>query len=412
MQQQEHGIPVLRFPEFIEKWKNVRFDNVGTVIRGASPRPKGDPRYYGGTVPRLMVEDVARDGKYVNPISDSLTEEGAQLSRFCSKGTLTIVCSGTAKTVGQAAFLAKDACIHDGFLALINIKEGYSQDFIYYVVQKFQEHSERMATHGGTFINLTTSILKDFTRGFPSYKEQQKIAAFLGAVDEKIGFLQDKKDLLEKYKKGCMQKLFSQEIRFTDDSGKAFPDWKMYELDELFSAQRGQGLSKGAIEENGENPCILYGELYTTYKEVITEVKSYTNEDSGKKSKKGDLLVPSSTTTTGIDLANVTMLPYDDVYLGGDITIMRSKKEVNSLFYAYYLTNYKKYEIAQHAQGSTIVHLYFDHFKKIKVDYPSPNEQKKIADFLSAIDDKIALVSEELEKAMLFKKGLLQQMFV
>ena len=98
-----------------EQWHVLSLSQVGRVIRGASPRPKGDKRFYGGNIPRLMVEDVTRDGKWVTPSVDFLTDEGAKRSRPCKKGTLTIVCSGV---VGIPSFLAVDACIHDGFLAL------------------------------------------------------------------------------------------------------------------------------------------------------------------------------------------------------------------------------------------------------------------------------------------------------
>lgn len=271
-----------------------------------------------------------------------------------------------------------------------------------------------LASPGGAGRNKTLGQ-KEFSElkvTVPQVEEQKKIAAFLGTIDKKIEQLQAKKYLLESYKDGCMQKLFSQELRFTSDNGASFPDWENYEIDKVFKHYKGYGLSKGAIAEEGQYPCVLYGELYTTYPEKISQIQSYTNEDSGTKSQKGDLLVPSSTTTSGIDLANITVLPIENVRIGGDITIMRPKKSLNELFYAYYLTHYKKHEIAKYAQGITIVHLYFNHFKKIKIDYPHPDEQKKIANFLSAIDDKISVVAEELNKAKTFKKGLLQKMFV
>lgn len=111
-------------------WLVEAVGDLSTVIRGASPRPKGDPRYYNGSVPRLMVEDVTRDGKWVTPKVDSLTEMGARLSRYLTKGDFVVVCSGT---VGVPAILAVDACIHDGFLGLVNVNENrVSKDFLYW----------------------------------------------------------------------------------------------------------------------------------------------------------------------------------------------------------------------------------------------------------------------------------------
>lgn len=110
-----------------EDWESVPLGRVAQIIRGASPRPKADSRYYGGVIPRLMVQDVTRDGKLVTPSIEFLTDAGAKLSRFCKAGTLTVVCSGT---VGVPSILSIDACIHDGFLALVNIRKNSSVTFL------------------------------------------------------------------------------------------------------------------------------------------------------------------------------------------------------------------------------------------------------------------------------------------
>ena len=146
-----------------EGWNTLSVGRIARVIRGASPRPKGDSRYYGGNIPRLMVADVTRDGKYVIPKIDFLTETGAQQSRMMPAGTLTIVCSGT---VGIPSILAVDACIHDGFLALAEISDNYDIEYLYYVFSRLQRDFDSVATHGGVFTNLTTSILKEFGTSF------------------------------------------------------------------------------------------------------------------------------------------------------------------------------------------------------------------------------------------------------
>jgi restriction endonuclease S subunit len=164
-------------------WKHVSVGEIATVVRGASPRPKGDPRYYGGSIPRLMVADVTRDGKFVTPSIDYLTEAGAARSRPMKKGTLTIVCSGA---VGVPSILAVDACIHDGFLALTNVSTHVDIEFLYEVFSTLGTKFERSATHGGVFTNLTTGILRGFQILLPPHSEQLRIAEILRTWDEAI----------------------------------------------------------------------------------------------------------------------------------------------------------------------------------------------------------------------------------
>jgi type I restriction enzyme, S subunit len=192
-------------------WNVAQLQELGSVIRGASPRPQGDPRYYGGNVPRLMGADVTRDGKWVTPKIDFLTEAGAKLSRPCPKGTLTVICSGD---VGIPAFLAVDACIHDGFLALINIDdETVSKDYLYHVIFSLKQRLDSSATHGGVFTNLTTGIFKEFQISLPPLIEQRRIAQALDAMDEKLVALKTKQSHYQSLKRGLMQKLLTGQWR-------------------------------------------------------------------------------------------------------------------------------------------------------------------------------------------------------
>ncbi|MDX5977942.1 restriction endonuclease subunit S [Vreelandella alkaliphila] len=151
-------------------------DQICTIVRGSSPRPKGDSRYYGGSIPRLMVEDIVRDGKYVKPCIDYLTEEGAKKSRLKEKGTLVIVCSGTPGTVGKPSFLDFSACIHDGIISLDNIDESIvRKEYLYYLLLLNQRQIFNLATHGGTFVNLTTSIVKKMSYIFPELSYQDHV---------------------------------------------------------------------------------------------------------------------------------------------------------------------------------------------------------------------------------------------
>lgn len=161
-----------------------------TIARGSSPRPKGDARYYGGSIPRLMVEDIVRDGKYVSPCIDYLTEAGAERSRLKEKGSLVIVCSGTPGTVGRPAILNFPACIHDGIISLDNIDETIvRKDYLYYLLLLNQRQIYNMATHGGTFVNLTTSIVKKMKFVFPTLEYQDRLISVLDHFEEQVGLL-------------------------------------------------------------------------------------------------------------------------------------------------------------------------------------------------------------------------------
>jgi type I restriction enzyme S subunit len=155
------------------------------IVRGSSPRPKGDKRYYGGSIPRLMVEDVTRDGMYVQPIIDFLTEEGAELSRPMNKGDLTMVVSGSP---GVPAILSIDSCIHDGFVGFRELdKQKINTEFLYYWFLFRLVETDSHAT-GAIFRNLTTDQIKDIdVPVFPLNKQHQIAAhlkALLSAVEE------------------------------------------------------------------------------------------------------------------------------------------------------------------------------------------------------------------------------------
>ena len=195
-----------------ETWKCRQIGEIAKVIRGASPRPKGDPLFYGGEVPRLMVQDVTRDGKYVTPSIDFLTSEGAKKSRPMVAGSLVMVCSGE---VGVPAILAVDACIHDGFLGFTEINKDCDLEFLYYSFDSLRQSFHSSATHGGVFTNLTTGIVKDFLIALPPKQEQIRIAKILSEVDLRIKVLNAKKELTIRLKQGLLKYLLFGKIRVT-----------------------------------------------------------------------------------------------------------------------------------------------------------------------------------------------------
>ncbi len=158
----------------------MKIQDVCEVVRGSSPRPQGDSRYYGGPVPRLMVADVTRDGMYVTPHIDSLTEEGAARSRPMKAGDLVIAVSGAP---GLPAILKTDACIHDGFVGLRNLdQETVNPEFLYRYLYYVKTQSGHGAV-GAIFKNLTSDQIRDLEIPLPPLPEQKRIADILDKAD-------------------------------------------------------------------------------------------------------------------------------------------------------------------------------------------------------------------------------------
>ncbi len=404
--------PELRFPEFDECWKLLRLGNITSKIgSGKTPRG-GESNYQLYGVPFIRSQNVQNGSLELDDTHIPL-EIHEEMSNSKTK-PFDILLNITGASIGRCCIVPEDlkeANVNQ-HVAIIRIESGeplFYQNFI--ISHSGQKLIYQQQTTGGKE-GLNFKSIRNFKVPSPSVEEQQKIANFLKAIDKRIKLLKTKKDALEDYKTSLMQKLFSQEIRFKQDDGSDFPEWEEKKLSALFNGKKGKGLPKSSIIEEGKYPCVLYGELYTKYDEVIERVISYTHSEDGVQSHKGDLLMPTSTTTTGIDLANVTALNIEDVRLGGDISILRKKVELNTIFYAYYLSNYKKNELAKYAQGITIVHLYFSHLKNIKVDFPQVNEQNKIAEFLLKVERKKFKIDDFISDLGMFKKAMLQKIFV
>lgn len=267
----------------------------------------------------------------------------------------------------------------------------------------------------GTVIKLMTLKPRDFLRiksYIPCLPEQQKIVEFLSTIDTVIEKQRETVSAWEERKKGVMQKLFSQEVRFKADDGSDFPDWEEKKIGELGTFIKGAALSKADISESG-SPLILYGELYTTYKEVAYNIQRKTQAVVDKKyySCVGDVIIPTSGESAE-EISTATCVMVSDVILGGDLNIFRSDI-VDGRIMSYILNHQAKWKIATIAQGKSIVHIQAKQLANICVKYPlSKVEQQKIADCLSSLDEVIEKQKATLSAWEELKKGLLQQMFV
>ncbi len=156
---------------FASEYELVKIKNICSLVRGSSPRPQGDPRYYGGNIPRLMIADVTRDGMYSTPKIDFLTDEGATKSRPMQKGEVIMAVSGNA---GLTTILAVDACIHDGFVGFRELNEKVNSQYFYYVLNHIKNENKSKAD-GAVFQNLTTDQIKEFEIPLPPLEIQDQI---------------------------------------------------------------------------------------------------------------------------------------------------------------------------------------------------------------------------------------------
>lgn len=191
--------------------------NLCDIVRGSSPRPQGDARYFGGNIPRLMIADVTRDGMYVTPKIDSLTEEGALKSRSMKKGDVIIAVSGDP---GRACILEVDACIHDGFVGLRNLDENqiYKPYLLSYLAY-FKNVTKKGAV-GAIFQNLTTNQIKKIEIPYISLPAQIHIANLLSKAEDLINQRKESIRLLDEFLKSTFLEMFGDPVRNDKKWGK------------------------------------------------------------------------------------------------------------------------------------------------------------------------------------------------
>ena len=183
-----------------------------------------------------------------------------------------------------------------------------------------------------------------------------------------------------------MYKIFNREIKFKNDS-----EWVNIKLGNLVSFSKGSGLSKDDIVKDGVYKCVHYGELFTTYHEIIYDLISKTDVNFGVKSEEGDILMPGSDVTP-LGLATASLINESNVVIGGDIIILRKKKNYNNAFLSY-LINFEKKKIIRLVTGSSIKHIYSKDLETINLNIPKDIKvQNDISDFLVCLDKKISFI--------------------
>lgn len=237
--------------------------------------------------------------------------------------------------------------------------------------------------------------------------EQKRIADILSTWDKAILASVNLLNVKNKEKKSVINLILTGQKRLPGFTEK----WKHITLDKVCTFYKGGGLSRNDLCAEGSNPCILYGELFTTYDELIDSVKSRTNLECGYLAMSGDVLMPTATTTEAVDLAKASALLLDGVLIGGDAIIIRSdKSKILSEYLAYVLTYSKKREIAARAQGATIVHLSVSDIKDLDILVPSIAEQRAITNVLRTLTLEEKAISEDIKALKQEKFALMQQL--
>ena len=381
------NIPTLRFPEFKGEWKSKKLGEVAKIGRGKSKhRPRNAGFLYGGIYPFLQTGDIRNAGLYLSDYTQTYSEAGLKQSKLWPEETL---CITIAANIAETSILKIKACFPDSIIGLIPKENETTVLFVKNLFDKFKIQIQNLS-QGAAQDNLNQEKLTNIEFQFPNITEQQKIATFLSAVDEKLQALKQKKSLLEQYKKGVMQKIFSQELRFKGDNGNEFADWEQKTLREV-ADKKSSNISANKIEEN-------FGE-YTIYgaSGVLKKVDFYKEEN--------DYI---SIVKDGAGVGRLLFCKGKSSVLG-TMEIIRPKEDLHTYYLYCLLSNI---DFVKYVTGSTIPHIYFKDYSNELCGIPCLEEQTKIATFLSTIDDKINQCQAQITNTAVWKKGLLQGMFI
>jgi len=278
---------------------------------------------------------------------------------------------------------------------------GYAQiraiqnsKFIYYYVHTDRFVGQVMNNSTGTsYPAINSGDLSKISIVIPDENEQQKIASFLTAVDKRIELLKKKKEKLEEYKKGMMQKIFSQEVRFKDKNGNDYPDWEEKRLGDILDYVQPTKYLVSNTEYNSafETPVLTAGKTF---------ILGYTNETKGIFNKDFPVIIFDDFTTS------FQFVDFPFKVKSSALKILKNKNNATLIKFVYEAMKRIKFPIAEHKR------YWISEYQNEKIVYPSIEEQQKIAEFLSSIDNVIEKVAEETENNIKFKKALLQKMFV
>jgi len=391
--------PQLRFPGFEGEWESNKMEEMAQFKAGYAFKSEQmlskKSNYQLLKMSNVYQNELRLDR---NP-SFWKTIDAKQKEFLLKKGDSILTLTGTVgkKDYGYSIKIEDDNkfLLNQRLVLLREIQNKSDNSFISYLIsnERFLFYFFAEAKGGtGNQTNVSTEDVKNIKLNFPSLPEQQKIASFLSAVDEKIQQLSRKKELLEQYKKGVMQQLFSGKLRFKDENGEDYADWEEKKLGECLDyIQPTKYLVTSTEYDNSfTTPVLTAGKTF---------ILGYTNETKGIFENNLPVIIFDDFTTA------TKFVDFPFKAKSSAMKILVPFKDVNIKF-IYEAMQIMKYEIGGHERH------WISKFSQILMPFPCIPEQQKIANFLSGIDGKIEQVNGELVKTQIFKKGLLQKMFV
>jgi len=416
-------VPQLRFPGFIGDWEAKKLGEVAE-FKVTNSYSREYLNYENGTVKNIHYGDIHTKfstlfdiTKEKVPFIDSLVNlEKIHPDNFCKEGDLIFAdASEDLNDVGKSIEIVNlnSELLLSGLHTLLARpkKNIFRIGFKGYLFKSKTVRTQiQKEAQGSKVLSINVGRISTITISFPTLPEQEKIANFLTAVDEKLKALKKKKTLLEEYKKGIMQRIFSQKLRFLDDNGKPFPAWEMRKLGEVM-IEFIVPMRDKPKKLDGEIPWCRIEDFNGKYLESSKTNQGVSLETIKQMNLKvypvNTLLVSCS---ANLGICAITKLPLitNQTFIG----LVPNHNIVNVVF-MYYLMSTLKNTLNALSSGTTITYLSKNEFEILSILVPKTlPEQEKIAKFLSAIGDKIAIVQKEIEKVEEWKRGLLQRMFV
>lgn len=405
-------VPKLRFEGFNKNWAVKKLDSIFSFKNGLN----ASKEMYGKGVKFINVLDIINNDKITyDVIKESVGATDDQISSYqVMQGDILFQRSSeTRDEVGQTNVYADSKTVlFGGFVIrgrpLINI----NSTFLNFQLKTDALRKDITQRSGGsTRYNIGQDSLGKVTAFFPEIREQEKIANFLSSVDEKMALLNKQYDLLCQYKKGMMQKIFSQEVRFKDENGEGYPEWKYVDLKEIASKvniKNREGFVNVVLTNSATQGIVRQDSYFE--RDIVTE----SNLEGYYVVSIGDFIYNPRISATA-PVGPIKMNELIQGVMSPLYTVFRFKKGLLK-FYQYFFESSVWHDYMKSVANSGARHDRMNisgaDFFALPVSQPIEAEQTKIANFLSAIDEKISAKKAELDKLKNWKQGLLQQMFI